>query len=146
MKSQILITTQTHNAYRAIRTALVNAKIGDLGVSGMTFSAIIDFADYALLVNIIRTETARASVLPSEHTITTAQQFIPITSSSRQTATLSLAEESSPSRHPASSRAAIAAATAERISLFTVFFIFNHFTTLTLSVNSTPCSSRTRSK
>ena len=94
----------------------------------------------------LRTETARASVLPSEHTITTAQQFIPITPSSRQTATLSLAEESSPSRHPASSRAAIAAATAERISLFTVFFIFNHFTTLTLSVNSTPCSSRTRSK
>ena len=78
MKSQILITTQTHNAYRAIRTALVNAKIGDLGVSGMTFSAIIDFADYALLVNIIRTETARASVLPGEYTITTAQQFIPL--------------------------------------------------------------------
>ena len=79
MKSQILITAQTRNAYRAIRTALVNAKIGDLGVSGMTFSAIIDFADYALLVNIIRTETARASVLPGEYTITTAQQFIPIT-------------------------------------------------------------------
>ena len=78
MKSQILITTQTRNAYRAIRTALINAKIGDLGVSGMTFSATIDFADYALLVNIIRTETARASVLPDEYAITTAQQFIPL--------------------------------------------------------------------
>ena len=83
MKSQILITTQTRNAYRAIRTALVNAEIGDLGVSGMTFSATIDFADYVLLVNIIRTETARASILPGEYAITTAQQFIPITPSSR---------------------------------------------------------------
>ena len=83
MKSQILITTQTRNAYRAIRTALVNANIGDLGVSGMTFSAIIDFADYALLVDTIRMETDRAAVLPDEYTITTAQQFIPITPSPR---------------------------------------------------------------
>ena len=83
MKSQILITTQTRNAYRTIRTALINAKIGDLGVSGMTFSAIIDFANYALLVDTIRMETARAAVLPDEYTITTAQQFIPIIPSPR---------------------------------------------------------------
>ena len=83
MKSQVLITTQTRNAYRAIRMALINAKIGDLGVSGMTFSATIDFADYALLVDTIRMETDRAAVLPDEYTITTAQQFIPITPSPR---------------------------------------------------------------
>lgn len=83
MKSQILITTQTRNAYRAIRTALVNSQIGDLGVSGMTFSAIIDFADYALLVDTIRMETDRAAVLPDEYTITTAQQFIPLNPSPR---------------------------------------------------------------
>ena len=78
MKSQILITTQTRNAYRAIRTALINAKIGDLGVSGMTFSATIDFDDYALLVDTLRMETDRAAVLPDEYVITTAQQFIPL--------------------------------------------------------------------
>ena len=83
MKSQLLITTQTRNAYRAIRMALINAKIGDLGVSGMTFSATIDFDDYALLVDTLRMETDRAAVLPDEYTITTAQQFIPITPSPR---------------------------------------------------------------
>ena len=83
MKSQILITTQTRNAYRAIRIALVNSGIGTLGVSGMTFSAIIDFDDYALLVDTLRMETDRAAVLPDEYTITTAQQFIPITPSPR---------------------------------------------------------------
>ena len=83
MKSQVLITTQTRNAYRVIRSALVNSQIGDLGVSGMTFSATIDFADYALLVDTIRMETDRAAVLPDEYTITTAQQFIPITPSPR---------------------------------------------------------------
>ena len=83
MKSQLLITTQTRNAYRAIRTALINANIGDLGVSGMTFSATIDFDDYALLVDTLRMETDRAAVLPDEYTITTAQQFIPITPSPR---------------------------------------------------------------
>ena len=83
MKSQILITTQTRNAYRVIRSALVNSQIGDLGVSGMTFSATIDFADYALLVDTIRMETDRAAVLPDEYTITTAQQFIPVTPSPR---------------------------------------------------------------
>ena len=83
MKSQLLITTQTRNAYRVIRSALVNSQIGDLGVSGMTFSATIDFADYALLVDTIRMETDRAAVLPDEYTITTAQQFIPLNPSPR---------------------------------------------------------------
>ena len=78
MKSQILITAHTRNAYRAIRIALVNSGIGTLGVSGMTFSAIIDFADYALLVDTLRMETDRAAVLPDEYVITTAQQFIPL--------------------------------------------------------------------
>lgn len=78
MKSQILITAHTRNAYRAIRIALVNSGIGTLGVSGMTFSAIIDFADYALLVDTLRMETNRAAVLPDEYVITTAQQFIPL--------------------------------------------------------------------
>ncbi|MCQ2303857.1 MAG: hypothetical protein MJZ97_02535 [Bacteroidales bacterium] len=83
MKSQLLITTQTRNAYRAIRIALVNSGIGTLGVSGMTFSATIDFADYALLVDTIRMETDRAAVLPDEYAITTAQEFIPINPSPR---------------------------------------------------------------
>lgn len=78
MKSQVLITAHTRNAYRAIRIALVNSGIGTLGVSGMTFSAIIDFADYALLVDTLRMETDRAAVLPDEYVITTAQQFIPL--------------------------------------------------------------------
>ena len=78
MKSQVLITAHTRNAYRAIRIALVNSGIGTLGVSGMTFSAIIDFADYALLVDTLRMETNRAAVLPDEYVITTAQQFIPL--------------------------------------------------------------------
>lgn len=78
MKSQVLITAHTRNAYRAIRIALVNFGIGTLGVSGMTFNAIIDFADYALLVDTLRMETDRAAVLPDEYVITTAQQFIPL--------------------------------------------------------------------
>lgn len=83
MKSQLLINALTRNAYRAIRIALVNAEIGDLGVSGMTFSATINFADYALLVDTIRMETRKANVLPEEYTITTAQQFIPVSSPAR---------------------------------------------------------------
>lgn len=83
MKSQLLINALTRNAYRAIRIALVNAEIGDLGVSGMNFSATINFADYALLVDTIRMETRKANVLPEEYTITTAQQFIPVSPPTR---------------------------------------------------------------
>ena len=73
MSVQLYIRTFTKNAYRAIRIALVNSGIGTLGVSGMTFSAVIDYDDYALLIDILRMETKRAAVDESEYSIETAQ-------------------------------------------------------------------------
>jgi hypothetical protein len=73
MKTQVLIETHTIPAYRAIRPALVAHISGYIGVCGYTFSATINQADFASLVDVVNNAAQRAGVHPAEYTINTIQ-------------------------------------------------------------------------
>ena len=73
MKVTILIETQTKAAYRAIRPVLVAHIAGYIGVCGYTFSATINQADFASLVDVVNNAAQRAGVHQSEFTINTVQ-------------------------------------------------------------------------
>ena len=71
MKSTVLIETKTMPAYRAIRPAIVAAKVGYLGVSGLTISATINPKDFAYLVDVVNHAAQSAGVDPAEYEIRT---------------------------------------------------------------------------
>ena len=73
MKTTILIKTHSTSAYRAIRPALVAHITGYIGVCGYTFSATINQADFASLVDVVNNAAQRAGVHPAEYTINTIQ-------------------------------------------------------------------------
>lgn len=73
MKVTVLIETQTKAAYRAIRPVLVAHIAGYIGVCGYTFSATINQADFASLVDVVNNAAQRAGVHPAEYTINTVQ-------------------------------------------------------------------------
>jgi len=75
MKAQVLIETYTNRAYHAIRPAFVAAKVGYLGVSGMTFSATIFQKDYPYLVDVINHAAQKAGVHRDEYNILTLQNI-----------------------------------------------------------------------
>ena len=71
MKSTILIETHTTPAYRAIRPAIVAAKVGYLGVSGLTISATINPTDFAYLVDVVNHAAQSAGIPRDEYDIKT---------------------------------------------------------------------------
>ena len=71
MKTQVLIETHTIPAYRAIRPAIVAAKVGYLGVSGLTISVTIFMKDFAYLVDVVNTAAQSARVSRDEYEIRT---------------------------------------------------------------------------
>ena len=71
MKSTIHIETYTMAAYRAIRPAIVAAKVGYIGVSGLTISATIFMKDFAYLVDVVNHAAQSAGVDRSEYEIRT---------------------------------------------------------------------------
>ena len=71
MKVQILIETHTIPAYRAIRPAIVAAKVGYIGVSGLTISATINPKDFAYLVDVVNHAAQSSGVDPAEYEIRT---------------------------------------------------------------------------
>ena len=71
MKSTILIEHHTISAYRAIRPALVAAKVGYIGVSGLTISATINPKDFAYLVDVVNHAAQSAGVDRAEYEIRT---------------------------------------------------------------------------
>ena len=71
MKSTILIETHTTPAYRAIRPAIVAAKVGYLGVSGLTISATINPKDFAYLVDVVNHAAQSAGIPRDEYDIKT---------------------------------------------------------------------------
>ena len=71
MKVQVLIETHTTPAYRAIRPAIVAAKVGYIGVSGLTISATINPKDFAYLVDVVNHAAQSAGVDRSEYEIRT---------------------------------------------------------------------------
>ena len=71
MKTQVLIETHTTPAYRAIRPAIVAAKVGYIGVSGLTISATINPKDFAYLVDVVNHAAQSAGVDRSEYEIRT---------------------------------------------------------------------------
>ena len=75
MKATILIETHTTTAYRAIRPAIVAAKVGYIGVSGLTISATIFIKDFAYLVDVVNTAARNAGVHHEEYTIKTMQNI-----------------------------------------------------------------------
>ena len=71
MKSTVLIETKTMAAYRAIRPAIVAAKVGYIGVSGLTISATIFMKDFAYLVDVVNDAAQSARVSRDEYEIRT---------------------------------------------------------------------------
>ena len=71
MKTQVLIETHTMPAYRAIRPAIVAAKVGYLGVSGLTISATINPKDFAYLVDVVNHAAQSAGIPRDEYDIKT---------------------------------------------------------------------------
>ena len=71
MKATILIETHTMAAYRAIRPAIVAAKVGYLGVSGLTISATINPKDFAYLVDVVNHAAQSAGIPRDEYDIKT---------------------------------------------------------------------------
>ena len=71
MKTQVLIETHTMPAYRAIRPAVVTAKVGYIGVSGLTISVTIFMKDFAYLVDVVNTAAQSARVSRDEYEIRT---------------------------------------------------------------------------
>ena len=71
MKATILIKAHTMAAYRAIRSALVAANVGYLGVSGLTISATIFMKDFAYLVDVVNHAAQSAGVDRAEYEIKT---------------------------------------------------------------------------
>ena len=71
MKSTVLIETKTMPAYRAIRPAIVAAKVGYLGVSGLTISATINPKDFGYLVDVVNDAAQSAHVSRDEYEIRT---------------------------------------------------------------------------
>lgn len=71
MKSTVLIETKTMAAYRTIRPAIVAAKVGYLGVSGLTISATINPKDFGYLVDVINHAAQSAGVDRDEYEIRT---------------------------------------------------------------------------
>ena len=77
MKVTVLIETQTKSAYRAIRPALVAHITGYIGVCGYTFSATINQADFANLVDVVNNAAQRAGVHPAEYAIIQLNTLLP---------------------------------------------------------------------
>jgi hypothetical protein len=71
MKVQVLIETHTIPAYRAIRPAIVAAKVGYIGVSGLTISATINPKDFAYLVDVVNHAAQSAGIPRDEYNIKT---------------------------------------------------------------------------
>ena len=71
MKSTVLIETKTMAAYRAIRPAIVAAKVGYLGVSGLTISATMNPKDFGYLVDVVTHAAQSAHVSRDEYEIRT---------------------------------------------------------------------------
>ena len=71
MKSTVLIETKTMAAYRAIRPAIIAAKVGYIGVSGLTISATIFIKDFAYLVDVVNNAAQSARVSRDEYEIRT---------------------------------------------------------------------------
>ena len=71
MKTQVLIETHTISAYRAIRPAIVAAKVGYIGVSGLTISATINPKDFAYLVDVVNHAAQSAGIPRDEYDIKT---------------------------------------------------------------------------
>ena len=71
MKATILIETHTIPAYRAIRPAIVAAKVGYIGVSGLTISATINPKDFAYLVDVVNHAAQSAGIPRDEYDIKT---------------------------------------------------------------------------
>ena len=83
MKTQVLIETHTILAYRAIRPAIVAAKVGYIGVSGLTLppskgvaegqgiTATIFMKDFAYLVDVVNHAAQSAGVDRAEYEIRT---------------------------------------------------------------------------
>ena len=75
MKTQVLIETHTMPAYRAIRPAIVAAKVGYIGVSGLTISATIFMKDFAYLVDVVNHAAQSAGVDRAEYEIKTMHKL-----------------------------------------------------------------------
>ena len=58
-------------AYRAIRPAIVAAKVGYIGVSGLTISATINPKDFAYLVDVVNHAAQSAGIPRDEYDIKT---------------------------------------------------------------------------
>ena len=77
MKTQVLIETHTMPAYRAIRPAIVAAKVGYIGVSGLTISATIFMKDFAYFVDVVNHAAQSAGVDRDEYEIRTMHSIPP---------------------------------------------------------------------
>lgn len=75
MKTTILIKTHSSSAYRAIRPAIVAAKVGYIGVSGLTISATIFMKDFAYFVDVVNHAAQSAGVDRAEYEIRTMHKF-----------------------------------------------------------------------
>ena len=71
MKSTILIKTHSTSAYRAIRSALVAAHIGNISVSGLTISATINPKDFDCLLDVVDDAADNANVSREDYEIKT---------------------------------------------------------------------------
>ena len=71
MKSTILIKTHSTSAYRAIRSALVAAHIGNISVSGLTISATINPKDFDCLLDVVDDAADNANISREEYDIKT---------------------------------------------------------------------------
>ena len=71
MKTTILIKTHSTSAYRAIRSALVAAHIGNISVSGLTSSATINPKDFDCLLDVVDDAADNANVSREDYEIKT---------------------------------------------------------------------------
>ena len=71
MKTTILIKTHSTSAYRAIRSALVAAHIGNISVSGLTISATINPKDFDCLLDVVDDAADNANVSREDYEIKT---------------------------------------------------------------------------
>ena len=75
MKGEINIETYTTAAFRAIRPAIVEADLCNIGVNTFTIFAIIRYEDYPYLVDLVAHAAAKAEVHRSEYSIVTIKNI-----------------------------------------------------------------------
>ena len=75
MKVELKIEMRTIAAYHAIKPAVVAANLGYYGVSGLMLTAIIDYTDYPLLIDIVANAARKANIPRDEYVVITVRNI-----------------------------------------------------------------------